>query len=127
MATHTITVSNTMTVIAMGDPTLWGTGVWGTDVWGSGNDVRWKFFKNLDTETITQADSLSYFMTFFRTLDMGTMVGAITMSTLCHFDGFGDFKYVRAGDSGDDNFSKTADGSSGWSKTSDGSDDWGNI
>lgn len=125
MATHTITITDSMVIIGPGDPNLWGTLEWGTNNWATDNDMRLTFFKNLAAETITLSDVLS--KKPFLTLDMGTMVGAITMSTLCHFDGFLEFKYVRAGDAGVDGFDKTSDGSDGWSKTSDGSDGWSAV
>ena len=122
MATFTITIANQMDVLGMGDPSLWNTMVWGTDDWGSADDVRIGFFKNLASESVAMADALS--KKPILSLGFGTIAVASTMSTFCHFDGYLNFKYVRAGDFGVDGFGKTADGSSGWSKTSDGTDDW---
>ena len=109
----------------MGDPNLWGTLEWGTNNWGTDNDTRWSFFKNLASETMTLADT--YSLKPIININFGSVNILSTMSTLCHFDGYGDFKYVRAGDLGDDSFNKTADGSDSWSKTSDGSDTWGIV
>jgi hypothetical protein len=122
MATFTATISNTMVIIGPGEPNLWNTLVWGTNNWGSDNDMRTVVFKNLASESISQSDVFAKMPVIV--LGVGTMALTSTAATFCHFDGFLQFKYVRAGDDGDDGFSKTADGSSGWSKTADGSDNW---
>jgi hypothetical protein len=125
MATFTITVTNSVNFVGIGDRTIWDDATWDEDVWDTGNDTRYSFFKNLDSETITLSDALA--KKPFRTIDAGTMVATITAASLTRYDGFGDFVYVRPGGDWDDNFSKTADGSDGWSKTSDGTDDWSGV
>lgn len=125
MATFTIEIDNTLVLIGPGDPTLWGTLEWGTNNWGTDNDTNFAVSKVLDAETITLTDSFT--KQAGPVLDMGTISGEMTMSQPCHFDGFGEFKYVRAGDYGVDGFNKTADSSDGWSKVSDGSDGWGAV
>jgi hypothetical protein len=123
MADFTQTISNTMNLIGPTERNVWGTMDWG-DNWGTDKDMLLSIFKHLGSVgTITASDA--YFLAYFKRLgSIGTITETSTMSTLCHFDGNLDFKYVRAGDLGVDGFSKTADGSSGWSKTADGTDDW---
>jgi hypothetical protein len=60
MADFTITVGNSVAVLGMGAPTLWGAFDWGTGFWGAGsNPMVFDVDKALDVETITTADALS--------------------------------------------------------------------
>jgi len=122
MATFSATISNTMVIIGPGEPNLWGTFEWGTNFWGSDNDMRTAVFKNLASESISLSDAFTKMPVIV--IGFGTIAVASTAATFGHYDGFLEFQYVRAGDDGNDGFSKTADGSSGWSKTADGSDNW---
>lgn len=60
MADFAITVGNSVAVLGMGAPTLWGFFDWGTGFWGAGsNPMVFAVDKALDAETLTLADSIS--------------------------------------------------------------------
>jgi hypothetical protein len=125
MASFAQTVANSLNVLGVSPPSLWGVMVWGTDNWGVTEDVATSYEKGL-SETITLTDALG------KSYDLTPIADTITLTEspleINRSIGIWDYNFTKPTIDGSeavyDESSKISDPSTTWTKQSDGSTTW---
>lgn len=89
MADFSVTVSNSVGLLGMGAPTLWGFFDWGTGFWGAGsNPMVFMVDKALDAETLTLADAIAKSADVTAWVESIAVTGEATDETLQDANGY---------------------------------------
>lgn len=121
------TITNTLSIIGKGEPSLWGVAVWGVDKWGTNGDLLLQIVKTLDAGSISFSNALTISSVFNQTMS-STLTLTSAMGTRTLTDGSG-YTYIVKGSTNLQNslvpsYTAGASAATGWTAGSDPSNIW---